>query len=104
MQTTVNNGPAAWELYFSKGVASPSYESEDTLTRLVPPVFSLTEQDTAKLGTLAVGGEQIEQIYLFIANAETGPADADALAQMYADAGIDDYIEVYRNAYVRSQE
>lgn len=104
MQTTVNNGPAAWEMYFDAGVLTPSYESDDTLTRLVPPVFSLTEQDTAKLGTLAVGGEQLEQIYLFIANADSAPADIDALAAMYADAGIDDYVEVYRNAYDRSQQ
>ncbi|MEM8857189.1 MAG: hypothetical protein AAGD96_02650 [Chloroflexota bacterium] len=104
MQTTVNNGPAAWEMYFNAGVQTPTYESEGTLTRLVPPVFSLTEQDTAKLGTLAVGGEQLEQIYLFIANADTAPADIDALAALYADAGIDDYVEVYRNAYERSQQ
>lgn len=104
MQTTVNNGPAAWELYFNAAVGSPSYESENPLTRLVPPVFSLTEQDTAKLGTLAVGGEQIEQIYLYVANADAGPADGAALAQMYTDAGIDDYVDVYRNAYLRSQE
>lgn len=104
MQTTVNNGPAAWELYFDKGVFSPSYESADPLTRLVPPVFSLTEQDTAKLGQLAVGSEQIDQIYLFIANADTAVESTDALAELYTAAGIDDYIEVYRNAYERSQE
>jgi len=104
MQTTINNGPAAWELYFNAGVATPSYESVDPLFRLVPPVFSLTEQDTAKLGTLAVGEEQAEQIFLFIAGADTAVESTEALGQLYADAGIEDYVEVYRNAYARSQE
>lgn len=104
MQTTINNGPAAWELYFNKGVIQPSYDAENPLFRLTPPVFSLTEQDTAKLGQLAVGGEQVEQIYLFVTGADTAPADTDALAAMFEDAGIEDYIEVYRNAYERSQQ
>ena len=104
MQTTINNGPAAWELYFEKGVITPSYESADPLFRLVPPVFSLTEQDTAKLGTLAVGEEQAEQIFLFIAGADTAVESTEALGQLYADAGVEDYLDVYRNAYTRSQE
>ena len=104
MQTTVNNGPAAWELYFSKGVQSLSYEAENPLFRLVPPVFSLTEQDIARLGQLAVGEEQAEQIFLFITGADTALESTDALAQMYADAGIEDYIDVYRNAYQRTLE
>ena len=104
MQTTINNGPAAWELYFTKGVVTPSYESVDPLFRLVPPVFSLTEQDTAKLGTLAVGEEQAEQIFLFIAGADTAVESTEALGQLYADAGVEDYLDVYRNAYTRSQE
>ena len=104
MQTTVNNGPAAWELYFTKGVVTPSYESDDTLFRLIPPVFSLTEQDTAKLGQLAVGEEQAEQIFLYITGADTAVEDTDALGALYEEAGIEDYLEVYRTAYQRSQE
>jgi hypothetical protein len=104
MQTTINNGPAAWEMYFTKGVVTPSYESADPLFRLVPPVFSLTEQDSAKLGQLAVGEEQAEQIFLFITDADTALESTDALATMYADAGVEDYLEVYRTAYARSQE
>ena len=104
MQTTINNGPAAWELYFGKGVVTPSYESEDPLFRLVPPVFSLTEQDTAKLGQLAVGEEQAEQIFLYIVGADTAVESTDAIAALYDDAGVDDYLDVYRTAYARSQE
>lgn len=104
MQTTVNNGPAAWELYFNKGVVTPSYESEDPLFRLTPPVFSLTEQDTAKLGQLAVGEEQAEQIFLFITGADTAVESPEALGKLYEDAGVEDYLDVYRTAYERSQE
>ncbi len=104
LQTTVNNGPAAWELYVGEEVVMPSYESEDPLFRLIPPVFSLTEQDTAKLGQLAVGEEQAEQIFLFITDADTALADTDALAEMYDAAGAADFLDVYRTAYERSQE
>ena len=104
LQTTVNNGPAAWELYVDKGVVTPSYSSEDPFFRLIPPVFSLTEQDTAKLGQLAVGDEQAEQIFLYIIGAETAVGSTEELGKLYDDAGIEDYLEVYRTAYERSQE
>ena len=85
-------------------MVNPTYESEDPLFRLVPPVFSLTEQDTAKLGQLAVGEEQAEQIFLFIVGADTAVESTEALGALYDEAGVDDYLEVYRTAYQRSQE
>ena len=104
MQYTQNNGPAAWALYTGQGVESTNYEAESSLLRLVPPVFSLTEQDTAKLGQLAISDEQIEQLYLYIAGADTALGSTEELKQMFLDAGLEDYVEVYRNAYARMTE
>ncbi len=102
LQTTTNNGPAAWELYVGEEVVSTSYESDDPLFRLVPPFFSLTEQDNAKLGQLAIGEEQTDQIFLFITGADTAPASTEAIKAMYEQAGVQNYLDVYRTAYQRS--
>lgn len=104
LQYTKNRGWDAWALYIDSGVVSTSYESEDPYYRLVPPVFSLTEQDSAKLGQLAVGEEQVDQIFLYITGADTAVESAEALKSLYVEAGIDEYVEVYRNAYARMTE
>lgn len=104
LQYTQNRGWDAWELWINTGVVSTSYGSEDPLYRLVPPVFSLTEQDTAKLGQLAVGEDQVDQIFLYITDADVAVGSVAELKQMYLDAGLEDYIEVYRNAYARMVE
>jgi hypothetical protein len=101
LQYTKNNGPAGWELYIGMDVLSSSYGSEDPLFRLVPPVFSLTEQDTAKLATLAVGDAQVDQLFLYITGADTAAENAEALKALYVEAGVEDYVEVYRNAFAR---
>jgi hypothetical protein len=104
LQTTINRGPDAWALWIGAPVKSTSYESEDPLFRLVPPVFSLTEQDTAKLGQLAVGEEQVDQIFLYITGSESAVDSVEALKALYVEAGIEDYVDVYRNAYARMTE
>lgn len=103
-QYTKNRGWDAWDLYIGQNVATTSYGSEDPLFRLVPPIFSLTEQETAKLGQLTVGEAQVDQIYLFITGADTAVDSVEALKALYVDAGIEEYIEVYRNAYDRMIE
>lgn len=104
LQYTQNRGPDAWELYIGEDVVSTSYEAENPLFRLVPPVFSLTEQDTAKLGQIAIGEEQVDQLFLYITGADTALDSVEALKQMYLDAGVADYVEVYRNAFARMSE
>lgn len=103
-QYTKNRGWDAWDLYIGQNVATTSYGSEDPLFRLVPPIFSLTEQETAKLEQLTVGDAQVDQIYLFITGADTAVESIEALKALYVDAGIEEYIEVYRNAYDRMIE
>lgn len=104
LQTTKNRGWDAWALWIGEEVVNTSYEAENPLFRLVPPVFSLTEQDLAKLGQSAVGEEQVDQIFLYITGADTAVDSVEALKQLYVDAGIDDYVDVYRNAYARMTE
>ena len=103
-QYTKNRGWDAWALWIGVGVKTTSYGSEAPLFRLVPPVFSLTEQDTAKLGQLAVGEDQVDAIFLFITGADTAVDSIEALKALYVDAGLEDYVEVYRNAYARMTE
>lgn len=103
-QYTVNRGWDAWDLYIGQNVATSSYQAENPIFRLVPPVFSLTEQDTAKLGQLAVGESQVDQIFLFITGADTAVASVEDLKKLYVDAGIEEYVDVYRNAYARMTE
>ena len=103
-QYTQNRGWDAWALWIGKGVVSTSYEAENPLFRLVPPIFSLTEQDTAKLGQLAVGEEQVDQIFLYITDAETAVGSVEDLKALYMAAGLEDYVNVYRNAYQRMTE
>ena len=67
-------------------------------------MFSLTEQDLAKIGQLAVGEEQVDQIFLYITGADTAVESVDDLKALYLEAGIEEYVEVYRNAYSRMVE
>jgi hypothetical protein len=104
LQYTQNRGDDAWALYIGDDVATTSYEAENPLFRLVPPVFSLTEQDTAKLGQIAIGEEQVDQLFLFITGADTALGSVDALKEMYTNAGVSEYVDVYRNAFARMTE
>lgn len=104
LQLTNEKGWDAWDLYESAGVISSSYDSEDPLFKLLPPVFSLTEQDTAKLGTLSIGDIQTEQIFMYITNKDNAVDSIKDLKQLYIDGGIDEYIKVYQGAYDRSNK
>ena len=101
LQYTANKGPASWALYTGQDVKSTSYEEADPAFRLVPPVFSMTEQDLAKIGTLAVGDDQVDQIFLYIVSASGAVSSSDEIKAMYDDAGIDAWVDVYRSAYKR---
>ncbi|WP_058485791.1 type 2 periplasmic-binding domain-containing protein [Defluviitalea phaphyphila] len=102
LQYTNERGQAAWALHQNKNVIMTSYDAENPLFRLVPPVFALTEQDLAKIATTSVSEDQVDTMFLYI----TGDYEADsakAIQQLYEDAGIDKYIQVYRDAYARMQ-
>ncbi len=101
LQYTKNNGPESWRLYLSNDVLTSSYEAEEPYFKLVPPVFSLNDQDLAKLGTVAVGEDQVDQIFLYLTGASGSAASSAELRQMYVDSGIDKYLEIYRTAYER---
>ncbi|GKX29416.1 hypothetical protein SH1V18_18960 [Vallitalea longa] len=104
LQLTNEKGWDAWDLYESAGVLSTSYDSEDPLFKLVPPVYSLTEQDTAKLGTLSIGDIQTEQIFMYITNGDNAVESVKELKQLYIDGGVEEYIKVYQGAYDRSNK
>lgn len=100
-QYTSQRGVEAWDLHESVGVMSTSYGAENPLFQLVPPIFSLTEQDTAKINTLAIGDDQRDAIFLYITGADSAVDSVADLKQLYIDGGIEDYIDVYTGAYER---
>lgn len=100
-QYTYENGIAGWDLYEGAGVMSVSYDAESTLFRLVPPVISLNEQDTAKLNTLAIGDDQRDAIFLYITGSDSALDSVDDIRALYIESGIEEYMEVYQAAYER---
>ncbi|MEO1289132.1 MAG: hypothetical protein AAFV93_15315, partial [Chloroflexota bacterium] len=90
LQYTQNRGWDAWALYTNAGVVIPSYQSENPLLRLVPPVFSLTERDLARVSQLAISNEQVDQIFLYIVGADAAVASGEELQALFIEAGIED--------------
>ena len=104
LQYTINHGWDAWALYTDAGVITTSYDATDPLFLLVPPVFSLTDRDLAKISQLAISEDQVDQIFLYITGADTAVSSAEDLQARYLEAGIEEYVEVYRDAYARMAE
>jgi hypothetical protein len=101
-QYTVNDGFNTWELYNNNDVLTSTYKQVDSpYFSLVPPVFALTDQDTAVLNTLGITEAQVDAIFLYITGADTAVENTAALRQLYVDAKVEEYIEVYREAYAR---
>jgi len=104
LQYTQNRGWDAWALYTNVAVITTSYEATNPLFRLVPPVFSLTDRDLARVSQLAITEEQIDQIFLYIVGAESAVDSVEDLQTIYLEAGIEEYLDVYRSAYARVTE
>lgn len=100
-QYTSPNGLEAWDLYTAAGVLTPSYDAENTFLRMMPPIVSLNEQDLARIGTTAVGEEQVERIFIYIVGGDTAVERASQIGQAYVEAGIETYLDVYQAAYNR---
>jgi len=101
LQYTINNGWDAWALYTNAGVVTTSYDADNPLFLLVPPVFSLTDRDLARVGQLAITEEQVDQIFLYIVGADSAVSSVEDLQALFIDAGIEEYLDVYRSAYAR---
>jgi hypothetical protein len=101
LQTTSANGFMGWDLYTKKKVLTPSYGSENHYLKMMPPVISLNEQDIAKLGTTAIGEDQVNKIFIFLTGDGSVVKSSDDLKKEFADAGISTYNSVYTNAYKR---
>ena len=100
LQYTTENGWEAWDIYTEAGVIMPSYNADNPELKLVPPVFSLTEQDLAKLNNVAVGEDQVDAMFSFITG--TGNVKSvEEIKKMYTDSKVDEYIKVYRDAFAR---
>lgn len=101
LQVTSEHGFEGWDLYTKADVLTMSYDAESNYLRVMPPVISLTEQDVAKLGTVAVGEDQNDKLYIFITGDGSVVGSTEEIKKEYADAGIDKYLSVYQTAYDR---
>ncbi|MDC7219955.1 MAG: hypothetical protein PQJ59_08445 [Spirochaetales bacterium] len=101
LQYTNENGTATWKLYNENEVLSPSYSSENAYLRMMPPVFSLTGQDLAKLTTVAVGDDQTDALFKYITGSDENIKSVDDIAKLYEEGGIDLYESIYQGAYDR---
>ncbi|MBB6479881.1 hypothetical protein [Spirochaeta isovalerica] len=101
LQYTSATGFAGWDLYTKKNVLIDDYEAENPYFRMMPPVISLNEQDVAKLGTTAIGEDQVDKIFIFITGNGTVIKTTDEIAAEFKDAGLDTYESVYTAAYKR---
>jgi hypothetical protein len=100
LQYTNENGMKSWEIYNDAKVIQPSYTAENPELRIVPPVFSLNEQDVARINNTSISPDQVDMIFQFITS--SGGIDSiDQVKQAYNEAGIDEYIKVYQEAYAR---
>lgn len=103
LQYTTDNGWEAWDLYNEANVIMPSYDATNPELKLVPPVFSLTEQDLAKLNNVAIAEDQVDAMFSYITG--TGNVGSvDQIKEMYTSGGVDTYIQVYRDAFARMSE
>ncbi|UJF15725.1 hypothetical protein LZ578_00495 [Jeotgalibaca sp. MA1X17-3] len=100
-QYTVNQGYKSWETYQEAEVITPSYGAEKPLLKLTPTVFSLNEQEQAKLDTTSIGETEADQMYLFITGSPNGPQNTDEIKALYDKGGIDTYTSIYQAAYER---
>ena len=103
-QYTVNRGWDSWDIYNKAKVQSSSYNATNPLFKLVPTVFSLTEQEIAKLGNISIGDIQVDQIFLYITNSNAGVKTSEELRKLYTDSGLDQYVKIYQDAYKRMTE
>ncbi|GAB6107256.1 hypothetical protein [Fusibacter bizertensis] len=100
-QYTTQNGFDGWDMYNKAKVLTMSYGTDNPLLRLMPPIISLNDQEVGKLGTIAIGDDQTDQIFSYIVGSKSAAKDVQEIAKMYEDAGIARYLEVYEGAYAR---
>ncbi len=101
-QYTNESGFDVWELYQGNDVLSLSYGADEDYYKLSPPIFSLTDQEIAKVGTTNIGEDQTNEIFKYITGSSEA-LDLQGLKDMYTKNGIDTYLEQYRNAYERQK-
>ncbi len=101
-QYTNESGFDVWELYQGNDVLSLSYGADEDYYKLSPPIFSLTDQEIAKVGTTNIGEDQTNEIFKYITGSSEA-LDIQGLKDMYTKNGIDTYLEQYRNAYERQK-
>jgi hypothetical protein len=96
-QFTSPQGEHTWKLYEDAKVLSPTYdETTSPYFRLVPPVFSLNEQLGRQILDTNIGTTQVDLIFSYIT---TNTTSLGQIKDAYTAGKINDYIQVYRDAY-----
>ena len=96
-QYTSVYGDNVWKLYEEANVLSSTYNKTDSpYFSLVPPVFSMTEQQRRQVLDTKIGDTQVEMIYSYITTNNTTIKD---IKDSYVNGKVDSYIEAYRDSY-----
>ncbi|MDR3335049.1 MAG: hypothetical protein LBT13_09230 [Treponema sp.] len=96
-QFTTAAGERTWKLYEDAQVLSSTYDKTSSLYySLVPPVFSLTEQQQRQLLDTNIGSTQVDLIFNYIT---TSTVNVQQIKDAYKNGKVDAYIQIYRDAY-----
>jgi hypothetical protein len=96
-QFTTVYGENTWKLYEGAKVRSPGYDTTSSpYFSLVPPVFSLTQQQQRQLLDTNIGTTQTDLLFSYITTSTTSLRQ---IKDAYVSGKIDTYIETYRDAY-----
>jgi hypothetical protein len=94
---TTAEGEATWKIYEDAKVLTSTYDKVSSpYFSLVPPVFSLTEQQQRQLLDTNIGNTQVDLIFNYIT---TNTASIQQIKDAYASGKVDAYVQIYRDAY-----
>lgn len=102
-QNMTTQATSGYDLYERMNVLTLGYNKDSKLLELSAPCYSLTKQEKARLATLAIGDDQLNLIYLYIKGDKNAVSSVAEIKKAYEDADIDEYIEIYRQAYDRTK-
>lgn len=113
LQSTSANGMWSWDLYFGanngQGVITSSYSATEPYYQLVPPIFALTSNENSLIQTttsMTSDTMMTNNLFAFLGS-KTGegiPQTSAQVKQMYTDANVTTFIELYRLAFNRMKQ
>jgi hypothetical protein len=104
LQFTGENGFKAWDLYTDMNVLTMTYGSTVPYLTLMPPIISLTEKDISDLKGVNISSTLTNKVFDYITGSDQSLTGIQDLINAYEEAGIKQYLTVYKRAYDRMME